>query len=315
MKQILRCLTVAAVMYGSCFAFAEDAVTLRYKMAKDQQQVYRKVETMKQSQSVLNMKIETEINSTEIGTRTLQETDGEGNLRFQSENKSLKVKAKIGPLGEYSFDSKSSDNDKGSDLGAALTPVYERMTGSSMTITHSPRGVVNKVEGFEELLKDVLKDNPIGAQFAGGGSDKAARFGFSEFFPVFSEKPVAPGDRWETPYELELPKIGAVKGKRIYTYVGPDKVGNRKTAKVTISSELAIDLNLDVKGAKVSGKMSIDESKGTLQFDPELGQIVSLENHYTISGNLNVSANGMEIPVTTEQTQRVMLELLPKLPE
>jgi len=306
-------LTVAAVLYGCSIAVAQDAVTLRYKMAKDEKQIYRKFETLKQAQSVMNMKIETEITSTEVGTRTLQEIDAEGNFRLQTENKSFKVKAKIGPLGEYTFDSKSNDNDKGSALGAALTPVYERMSGSSMTITHTPRGVVTKVEGYEELLKDVLKDNPIGAQFAGGGSDKAARFGFGEFFPNFSEKPVAPGDRWETPYELELPKIGAAKGKRIY--VGPDKVGDRKTAKVTVTSELSLDLNLDINGAKVTGKMTIDEAKGTLQFDPERGQIVSLENQYTLSGNLNVSTNGMEIPVSTAQTQRVMLELLPKLPD
>jgi hypothetical protein len=294
---------------------AGDGIVLRHKLAKDDKLIYRKTSSVKQTQVVKDMKIETHIDSTEVGVRTFQEVDDKGNIKAQTENKLLKVKTKIGPLGDYTFDSKSNDNDKGSTLGAALTPIYERMSGAIMTVTYTPRGEVTKLEGYEELIKDVLKDNPIGAQFAGGGSEKAARFGYAEFFPVFGEEAVRAGDRWETPYEMQLPKVGDAKGKKIYTYLGPDKVGNRKTVKIGVTHELDFDLNLDVNGVKVTGKMTIDRATGTIQFDPEKGHLVSMTSQYTLSGTMNVDANGMQFPVTTEQLQRVNLELLEKLPE
>ena len=117
------------------------------------------------------------------------------------------------------------------------------------------------------------------------------------------------------PFELEMPKLGKATGKRIYTYNGPGKVGNRKTLKITTNLELSFDLNANIGGAKVTGTLSITESSGTIHLDTKKGNVVSLNSAYSLSGDLNVSVNGMDIPVGTAQTQRISMELLKKLPK
>jgi hypothetical protein len=222
---------------------------------------------------------------------------------------------KVGPLGEYVYDSKSEKHDEGGPLSTALNPIYDRLKTAALSFTLTPRGELTALEGMKELLEDVLKDNPIGTQFTGGGSDKVAQMGMAEMFAVFGEKPVKPGDTWEAKYELDLPKLGKAEGKRIYTFEGFDKVQDRKTARIRVSHELSFDVDLETGGAKVKGKMKIDQSSGVIQFDPDKGRIVSMDSTYQISGDLNVDAGGKLIPVKSEQTQSVKVELLDKLPE
>ncbi len=309
------CLLLTPLLFAHASVQAQDAVTFRYKMNKDDKLIYRNVSDVKQTQKVSGQEVKTTITSKQIDVRTFDSVDEKGNFTIQSENEQLYVKMSIGPLGDYVFDSKSSENEKGSTLGGALTPVYERLLGASVKITHTPRGKVTKVDGLEGLLDDVLKDNPIGQQFASGATEEGATLEFGQTFVEFPEEPVKPGDTWEVPFEIKLPKIGTFKGKKIYTYEGTDKVGSRKTAKLSVTTELSIKIDIDMDGANVTGSLSVSESSGTVHFDPEKGQIVSNKYKMTLAGNLNVSVNGMDIPIEQSQTQTVTTELLEKLPE
>lgn len=312
--RIAVCLAAFAMPAGAT-AQAQDAVTLRYKMAKDDRLIVRKTQTVKQSQSVNDKKFDTEINSTDVTVRTLERVDQEGNFHLRTENKLLKVKINIGPLGNYTYDSTATDNETGSVLGSALTPVYDRLKGALLKLVHTPRGEVVELNGLQDLISDLVKGSPLAAQFTGGGSDKAAALSVAEYFPVMSEKPVRPGDTWEVPYELDLPRLGKAKGKRTYKYVGPDKIAGRETARISVTTDLTFDLDLDMGGTKVKGSLSINNSSGTIQFDPLNGQLVTMKNEYDLAGDLTVTAGDMEIPVRTEQKQTVTLDVLEKLPE
>ena len=90
------------------------------------------------------------------------------------------------------------------------------------------------------------------------------------------------------PYQLNLDKFGKATGKRSYTYDGEGTVGKHKTAKISFTTELSFDLDLDQGGAKVTGTLSVTQSKGTLHFDPKHGRVVSLSNEFTLAGALNV---------------------------
>jgi hypothetical protein len=138
---------------------------------------------------------------------------------------------------------------------------------------------------------------------------------YQEAFDQFSEKPVKPGDKWEVPYELDLPKLGKAKGKWIYTYEGPDKVGERPTARIAVALEMEFDLDVEIGGMKVTGKLSAADAAGTIQFDPARGQTVSKKSKYTINGDMAIVVNGMTIDVRMNQKQSATLELLDKLPE
>jgi hypothetical protein len=262
----------------------------------------------------MNMKFINEMNQIEVDVWSISETDKK-DLEIKTETKLLLAKAKIGALGDYDFDSRKDDNEKGSALGQALTPLYERLRNATLTYTVTPQGKITKLQGYKELLGDVLKDNPIAGQFAGGGSEEAALMGLAEFVPFLSDKAVAPGTRWESPFSLNLDKLGKATGKRLYAYEGEGMVGKRKTAKISVVTEMSFDINIDMGGAKITGTMSITQAKGTIHFDPKQGCVVSLNNEYTVAGNMNVDAGGKNIPVAMEQVQTMTMELLDRLPE
>lgn len=315
-KSLLVCAAAAvAPLLSAGLAHADDeAILLRHRYEKDHPLIYRTTAETEQVQSFMGQKVTMTMKQTDVTQRSLETVNEDGNLRVKSENKQLLTTMKSA-LGEYKFDSKVAEREKGSALSAALNPIYERLSGATLTMVITPRGEVKEVEGLDMLLADVLKDNPLGAQFAGGGSKGAARLSQQESSDQLPEQPVKKGDKWEIPYEMDLPKLGKVTGKRVYTFEDVDKVGERETVRLGVTLEMSFDLAIEMGGAKVTGKMSVSDSSGTVHFDPKRGETVSKKAKYTISGDLTVDAGGNIIPVRSDQTQSVTVELLEKLPE
>jgi hypothetical protein len=270
---------------------------------------------MKQTQTINNMKIENSTTQEAVMSRVVDQVDEKGTAIFKTKTEQRKVKADLGAAGKFEFDSKSTDRDTTSAIGASVTPLLERLTGSEYQVSITSRGEVADVKGFAELTADLLKDNPLGAQFAGGGGNAGARLAEQESFIVLSEKPVKPGDQWEVPFEIELPQLGKAKGKVVYVYEGDDKVGDRKTVRIGVTTDLSFDLDLNAGGAKVTGTISTSNSSGTVQFDPEAGRVVSSKRSVSMSGQLSVEAGGMTFAVDNQQEQTSTSELLDKLPD
>ena len=53
--------------------------------------------------------------------------------------------------------------------------LYDRLGTGQFTFTVTLCGKLQKVEGYKELLADLLKDNVLAAQFGGGGWKRRAR--------------------------------------------------------------------------------------------------------------------------------------------
>lgn len=295
-------------------ARADEPVLLRYKETKGQTRYYKNVQEMKQKQTIANMKLENSFNQEAIVVRTVEDVSSAGLTTFKVKADRRKVKAEFGPLGKFEFDSKSSERDTSSQIGSAMTPILERITGSEFEIVINPQGQVTEVKGYAEMIADLVKDNPFGAQF-GGGDNNAAKNAEQDAFVILSDKPVKPGDKWETPFEVPLATLGTVKGKTTCTFEGYDKVGDRKTVRIGVTTDVSIDLKLDQGGMKVTGTLSSNNSEGTVQFDPEAGCVVSARRGFSLSGQLTVEAGGMIIPVDNQQDHVYELTLLEKLPE
>jgi hypothetical protein len=295
-------------------ARADEAVLLKYKLAQGDKLIYRISDSMKQTQSVMGMKLENSAIQESIVSRVVDAVDGEGKATLKARAELRKLTAEFTGAGKFEFDSKSDKRDTGSQLGATLTPILERLTGSDYQLFVNPRGQVVEVKGLAELVADLIKDNPTLGILAGAGDNTAARLTEQEWFPILSEKPVAVGDKWEVPVDMELPKIGKLKGKTVFTCEGADKVGDRKTVRIGVTTDHTFELNAEQGGAKVSGTLTTTSSTGTVQFDAEAGRVVSIKRTFGMSGQLSVDVNGMAIPVDSQQEQTLALELLEKLP-
>jgi hypothetical protein len=296
-------------------AVAGDGVELKYRFAKGDKLVMRTKSEVKQTQTIMGQTIENTIDNEAISTVTVEDVDEKGNFHLGLKGERLKVKMKFGPLGDYVFDSQSSERDKSSMLGGALTPLYERISGAMFQATIKPDGEILAVKGYADQIRDLLEGNPLTAQFANGGTDEAAKLGLEQQFPRISGKAAKPGDTWDRPYEIELAKIGKVKGKSMYRYLGPDKVGDKETAKIEVMSEGSIDINVEMMGVKVTGSLNVTNGSSTIQFDPVAGRIVLHEDTVVMAGDLNVDANGMNIPIRQEQTMKSKVEYLDKIPD
>jgi hypothetical protein len=306
----------AAVLCSSWQARADEPVRLRFKMEPNHSQIYQSTTEVNQTQNLAGMEFKNVVESSDVTVYTLQEVSGDGNLHLQAENRQMKTRMDLGQVGEYIYDSKSSDRDRSSLMGAALTPIYDALNGAVIQVTVTPRGEVTEVKGLKELIgEDLLKDNPFAAQAATVATDEGAKISYSDRFIELPEEPVEPGDTWEQPYEIKMPGLGIAKGKTVYKFDGRDKVGDRETVRIVLRDEMSLNLDLDQMGAKVTGQLSVTSSSGTAQFDPAAGVLVSKTTTQTFSGNLNVAAGGQNIPVQQEQKHTTKIELLDKAPE
>lgn len=293
---------------------ADEAILLKYKVAKGDKAIYKMGFDTKQAQSIMGMKLDNTIKQETIVSRVVDSVNADGNATLKIKTERRKMNAEFAAMGKYEFDSKSTERDTTSAVGAALTPLFERLTGSEYELVFTPRGRVTEVKGFAEMVGDLVKDNPLAQQF-GAVDNKTAVHNEQRGFIVLSEKPVKPGDQWEIPFDVEMTKLGKIKGTVTYTYEGPDKVGDRKTARIGVASNLSLELDIDQGGAKVTGTLSTTTSSGTVQFDPEAGRVVSSKQSSGLSGQLSVAVGGMNIPIDNQQENSETVELLDKLPE
>lgn len=111
-------------------AAADDPVALKYKLAKGDRVIYRTKSMMKQSQTIAGMPMENEMDTETVQSFTVDAIDEKGNYQISVKGERIKMKAKFGALGDYAFDSQSSERDKSSMIGAAVTPLFERLSGS-----------------------------------------------------------------------------------------------------------------------------------------------------------------------------------------
>jgi hypothetical protein len=314
MKTICRGVIVVLLGLVASSARSDDGVVLKYKMAKGDKLIFRAKSDMKQNQTILGMQHENEMQSETIQSFTVEGIDDKGNYLISIKGERIKAKAKFAQLGEFSFDSQSSERDKSSTLGASLTPLFERLSGSTYQAVVTPDGEVIEVKGYADLIRDLVEDNPLTAQFSGGGTDDAAKDNLRGVFPKLPKSAAKVGDTWEASHQVAMGKVGVTNGKSVFRYVGPDKVADKTTAKLDVTDEAAFTLDIDMDGVKVTGTLNTTNANGTIQFNPEAGRVQSSQSTVTISGMLNVNANGMDIPVQSEHTVSNSLEYLEKIP-
>ena len=294
---------------------ADEPVTLVYKLKPGSSLLYQTSSNMQQKQTVAGQEISTSFTMREVTERSLQERTDGGDLKVASKNHRLYFEANIPEGGEFTYDSSKAERNTETELAEQLNRVFDRLSGATFTFTMTPRGELKSVEGFQKLLADILKENPASAQFVGGGTDEAQRLALLERLLYLPSGPVEPGDTWEQTTSAELPNLGTMKSRRTFRYEGPDKVGERTTARISISSEMTFQLNMEQMGAKVTGTLQTTRGEGTAQFDPADGRLVSSKSTMDLAGELSVSVGDQVIPVQTEQTQTTTTELLERLPE
>src|SRR5439155_5285759 len=95
---------------------ADEPVLLRFKFAKADKLLYKTAQEMKQTQNILNMKVETTISQDAVTSRVIDDIDssGKATLKTKAERRKIKIDS---VQGKYEFDSKSTERDTTSAIG------------------------------------------------------------------------------------------------------------------------------------------------------------------------------------------------------
>lgn len=293
---------------------AQKAVTLQYKFSTKKPLPYRVTQTVGNVQTIDDQKLQNFIKQTEIFQYRLLRMEKSKGFLLERRNYQLAVDVQLDPLGTYRYDSKSDENESGSALGAALTPVYDTIKASVIKISVTPQGDLTQVKGFEELLAPIIKGKPLASQFVGGGSDVATRLRVAQEFVVLSSNPVKPGDTWKSNLNLALPRIGTAEGYREFKFAGMKTVGGRRLAMITFTTNLTANLEFSYGGMMVTGKLKSGKSSGTASFDPRTGTLVAMDETFDVGGTLTVKVNGADVKALVQQTRSSKVELLDSLP-
>jgi hypothetical protein len=302
-------LTASAVMLSQSAAFAQDGIVFKYKSTAGDVRYYTSSTSMEMEQSVNGQDLETTIASTTTSKREQQESDDDGNLKFRDTNERIQVKMELPAIGEFNYDSKSTENETGSLIGDALTPLYDALSGAVIDVTYAPNGDVRKVAGLKEVVEGILKSNPIAAQFAAGAaSDQGAKTAYVEQLLKFPARALVPGDEWENDSTVELPQVGKVTGKTRCKYVGVDS--STGLHRFTTTSDVKVVVDQKIGPTEVAGTIEVTASKGECLFDAEKGVIVKRESEITMSGDLIVNAAGMTIPIKQTQVIKTSSKLV-----
>lgn len=296
-------------------AYSENPVLLKYKLEKGAQTFTQHKAEHKTAQTINGMEVKTEMAQVSIDVRTIEDLAADGTAKIKTKTVRLKNNSKVPSLGDYEFDSQKTDRDTSSILGAALTPLYERLVGGELQSEVTPSGVVKSFTGYAQLVGDLAKSNPLTAQFSGGGTDNAGKLAAQGNWVIFTDKPVKPGDKWDNPYEMDLAGLGVFKGKETITFLALETRDGHSIAKLSVSNDISFDLKVDMGAAKVSGKVTTSSSEGSAEFDVTAGKLLSQKSKLTLTGQLSVDVNNMTIPVGMSQDISSELTVLDKLPE
>jgi len=286
---------------------------LRYKFAAGDVLHYQVKTGLAVHQTAGKAVHDMQLSRDDLVTLKVTELDDKGFAHLQQRYARLSAKGRFDGQ-DFAFDSRSPANAE-TKFGKLLNPFYERLAGGDLQLLVGPQGEVAEVRGYAELLRDVIVGNPLATQCAGGGTNNALRVLAEEQTVIFGNKVVQPGEKWIVPIDLEAPALGRVRGQRIYSLVGPDKVGSRSTLRINVMTVLGLELALDRDGTRLTGRMTTSESTGVAQFDKLAGRLVPLKVGYKLSGKLSAVVKGVATDIEDDQTHTISVELLETLPK
>jgi hypothetical protein len=300
---VLRCrwlfvVPVLAILVAG--ARAQTPVDLKWKFEKGKPFYQEMTTDTTQNMTVMGQKITQVQKVTFFLSWTPVDKDKDGNWTVKQKIDGMKMEIEIGG-NKIPFDSTK-------DTGATnpLSDFFKALVGSEFTLTIDKDMKITKIEGRDEFLKKLIKENqamePLLKTIL---SDEALKQLSDPAFAVVPDKAVKKGDSWEKSATLNMGPIGSFETKYKYTYDGPDE---KKLQKIKVDSTLKYVPPGPNAGSQLPFKilkadLNSKESKGDILFDSEKGRVGASNMTMKLAGTLTIEIGGMASDVTLDQTQ------------
>jgi hypothetical protein len=300
---VLRCrwiLSAPVLVLLVAGARAQNPVELKWKFEKGKPFYQEMTTDTTQKMTVMGQNITQVQKVTFFLSWTPVDKDKDGNWTVKQKIDGLKMEIEIGG-NKIPFDSTK-------DTGGTnpLSDFFKALVGSEFTLTIDKDMKITKIEGRDEFLKKLVKENqamePLLRTIL---SDEALKQMSDPAFAAIPDKPVKKGDTWEKKTTLNMGPIGSFDTVYKYTYDGQD---DKKLHKIKVDSTLKyVPPGPNAGGALpfkiLKADLNSKESKGEILFDSEKGRVANSNMTMKLAGTLTIEIGGMSSDVTLDQTQ------------
>jgi hypothetical protein len=295
----------------ACAPKSDETVWIRWKFEVGKPFYEEMITETKQEMKVMGQNISQNQKVTFFLSWNPVEQDKDDNWTVKQKIEGLKMEIAIGG-NKILFDS--------TQKGAGANPLsdfYKALVGSEFTLTIDKNMKIAKIEGRDEFLKKLVKDNPqIEPLLKTILTDEALKQMSDPAFSVVPDKSVKKGDSWTKTAVLNMGPIGTFDTNYKYTYEGPDENKLRKIkVNITLKYNSPDPNAVGVLPFKImKADLNSKESNGSILFDSTKGRVVSSDMTMHLAGTMTIEIGGMASDVTLVQTQTTKIKTMVENP-
>jgi hypothetical protein len=294
----LAVLTLGILVAGASLSAFRQEVTLRYRWNKGETLRYRM--TQQSTSTITGLPggmgdITIEQTTAQVYRVAAKDVAADGTTTLDHVIESVKMEMDA-PMGKMSFDSTQPAAASGNPMDDMLKTMLTPLSGAQFTMTLTPTGAVQKVEGITRTVEKMFASLPQDPQIQGmlsglkaNLSDEGMKGMFSQGFAQLPQQALKPGDTWKASFTIPNPAIGAMTTAIVSTLQGVEGSGADQVAK--IATKLTITQDEGAKGQMpmgMSAKLGTATGEGEVMFDVAKGQarkgVTRLTMPLTISG-------------------------------
>lgn len=297
MKAAIAKLSVAIYLAGT-FASAQE-VTLKPAMIPGREVAFDREMTTKESLKMDGMDRTTVTVVTQSRLMKVGEKSPAGGATIEFSTHKLRFSLNDPKGVSFSFSSDAPDQIKVDDVLAqefidALklktklrTKIEFDGSGRIATVKLEGEGVENLPEHYKLL-----------------SNEKGLKASLEKDFDRYPDKPVQPGDTWERSDAVEA-AFGRITYRMTYKYEGRKNKDGKSLDKVTATrdkAEYSIAADSGIGLQLKSSDLKIGDSKLVYWFDPERKLIVIFDSTVKITGKIEFTENGEDLPAELDLT-------------
>ena len=272
-------------------------VKLAWKFKQGERFFVEDVVNVRQTIKIANSENRQDLDQTKISRFTVLKANPDGSVLLEQKIEAVKVKV----------------SGEGPD---ADTKILQQFVGASFLIGIDAKRAVTRFDGYEQLIKKIVKDNPVNAKLVRAlMTEESLKAGIQDLLAVAPNQEVMPGKSWTGKTTLPLGPLGTLVLVNAYKLESINKAS--KEAKITMTAKASYtppgpnqDLSLKVTG----GDIRLEKVAGTFFFDAVRGRLLRSETRHTLEGTLKVVIRDAPIEMELHQEQSLKRRLLEKNP-
>jgi hypothetical protein len=258
------------------------------------------VETVESKSSGQPQSFKQSVNLTQDYTLSVRKELDNGGRQLELEFTGETMDVSVGERKVSSFDSKQ---DSAQDAGVSMSAMLRKQLGARFQFFTDADGQVEKVEGLEELMRQIKtigkpQDQAIFQQMFSGDILKE----YASFGEMMPNRPVAMGDRWRKTKDFVSP-VGIVATDMEYTFKSWEQHHDCKCMRIAVAGTISAKPDATAQNSprrNIKGKFA-----GDAWFDPALGMVVDANYDQNIA--METMNRGQTVPLQITEKIRFTL--------